>query len=265
MSLHSGGLERHRALDARVRAALRSDTRVTHALAYGSFVQGTADRFSDLEYWAFLHPQAGTFDVRSWLEALTPVQHFVVNEFGTPNAVVPGLLRIELHAVSNTQLADLRHWPGEHIFPDRMLIKDQDGQLLEQLEALEKKGLNPAREAQALLDRTLNWLTFGLNVLARGERIRALELLWWVRANLLRLACLQSGHTAFWLNPSRLAEQRLPPELLERYRRLTVDLDGLEQAYTEALAWTAHLSGALALTTPADLLAELRHAVQKGG
>ena len=64
------GLERHIALDSRLRAEMRRDGRVTHALGYGSFPQGKADRFSDLEYWLF-----------------------------------PGLLRVELHAVSNMQVA----------------------------------------------------------------------------------------------------------------------------------------------------------------
>lgn len=53
----------------------------------------------------------------------------MVNEFGTPNAVLSGLLRAGLHAVSNTQLEDVGRWPGEHVQPDQMLIKDQGGQL----------------------------------------------------------------------------------------------------------------------------------------
>ncbi|MFC4427694.1 hypothetical protein [Deinococcus navajonensis] len=98
-------LERHRALDARIRA----DNRITHALAYGSFVQGTADRHGDLECWAFLVPMAEPVDVRAWLEALTPVQHVVVNELGTPSASVPGRLRVELHMVSRSRLPEVGH------------------------------------------------------------------------------------------------------------------------------------------------------------
>ena len=37
-------------LDALIRAALQADERVQFALAYGSFTQGTGDRFSDVEY-----------------------------------------------------------------------------------------------------------------------------------------------------------------------------------------------------------------------
>ena len=56
-------LQGHAGLDARLRAAMHADERIMHALAYGSFTQGTADRFSDLEYWLFLAPRA-ELDVR---------------------------------------------------------------------------------------------------------------------------------------------------------------------------------------------------------
>lgn len=63
-----------------------------------------------------------------------------------------------------------------------MLIKDSDGQLARHLAVLAARRTDPAGEAQGILDRLLNWLAFGLNVLARGERIRAHELLGWVQA-----------------------------------------------------------------------------------
>lgn len=68
------------------------------------------------------------------------------------------------------------------------------------------------------------------------------------------MACLHAGHAAYWLSPSRLAEQRLPPGLLERYSRLTADLAGLDTAYAEALAWTEELAGTLTLRLPTALL-----------
>lgn len=251
-------LTRHEALDERLRAAIHRDRRITHALAYGSFTQGTADEFSDLEYWLYLSPErAAGFDVRAWLDVLTPLTHCVTNEFGTFGAVLPGLLRVELHAVPNTALADLRNWPGEHIFPARMLVKDTDGALRPLLDELAAKRSDPADEAQAVLDRTLNWLAFGLNVLARGERIRALELLWWVQGGLLGLARLQTGRTQHWLNPSRRAEQELDVETLARYTQITAGLDGLEPAYHSALTWTLELAAGLNLKVNAGLTADL--------
>lgn len=229
-------------LDRAIRAALRADGRVSHALAYGSFTQGTADGWSDLEYYAFL-PEVGGFDVRAWLEALAPVRHFVVNEFGTPNAVLDGLLRVELHAEPVSKLESVLSWPALHIFPERMLVKDTDGQLADLLARLTAKPPpQPADEAEQIFARLLNWLAFGLNVLSRGERIRAHELLIWVQGGLLRLARIAEQQTEHWLTASRCAEQELGAETLERCARLTGSLDELERLYAEAWAWTRELA-----------------------
>lgn len=254
--------ERHAALDARLRAAMRADNRITHALAYGSFTQGTANEFSDLEYWLYSGPDA-EFDVREWLGKLTPILHSVVNEFGTFNAILPGLLRVELHAVPDTRLSELEGWGNEHLFPERMLVKDTDGRLAAALHRLAAK-TPPDPQAQATLDRMLNWLAFGLNVLARGERIRALELLWWAQDGLLYLACLESGHTTYLLNPARLAERRLDAETLRRYAAVTGGVDDLEEVYARAVGWTLELAEHLGLTVNADLARELGERARVG-
>lgn len=256
-------LDRHIQLDARLRDAMRADSRITHALAYGSFTQGTADRFSDLEYWLYLAPDT-EFDAREWLGKLTPVLHGVVNEFGAFNAVLPGLLRMELHAVPNTRIAGLDDWGNEHLFPGRMLVKDSDGRLAAALQMLTAKP-PPRPEAQATLDRLLNWLAFGLNVLARGERIRAHGLLWWIQGGLLSLAALESGHAAYLLNPARLAERRLDAETLRRYTGVTGGVDDLEETYSAAVGWTLELAAGLNLTVKATLAAELRQWAGRSG
>lgn len=256
-------LDRHTQLDARLRDAMRADSRITHALAYGSFTQGTADRFSDLEYWLYLAPDTEV-DAREWLEKLTPVLHGVVNEFGAFNAVLPGLLRVELHAVPNTLLGDLESWGNEHLFPKRMLVKDSDGRLAAALEKLTAKPSSQP-EAQATLDRLLNWLAFGLNVLTRGERIRAHGLLWWIQGGLLKLAALESGQTDSLLNPARLAERRLDAETLRRYTGVTGGVDDLEQVYANAVAWTLELAESLGLTVNVELAGDLKDRARVGG
>lgn len=255
-------LNRQAKLDARLRDALRADERISHALAYGSFTQGTADGFSDLEYWLYLAPDAD-FDVCGWLETLTPVLHFVVNEFGTPTAILPGLLRVELHAVPNTRLAGLEDWGNEHLFPERMLVKDPDGRLRAALQKLAAKA-PPHPEAQATLERLLNWLAFGLNVLARGERIRAHGLLWWIQGGLLPLASVESGHTEYLLNPARLAERRLSADTLRRYAAITGSVDDLEAAYSEAVGWTLELAASLGLKVNPELAQDLRERARVG-
>lgn len=252
------------ALDERLRSALVAEARFSHVVAYGSVPQGTADAFSDLEYWAFLDPARGAaFDVRAWLSARLDVQHFVVNEFGTPTALLPGLRRVELHVAAQERLPEVEDWTPQHVHPERMLVKDPDGRLTRHLAVLAARRTDPAGEAQGLLDRLLNWLAFGLNVLARGERIRAHELLGWVQGGLLRLARLHAGRTAHWANASRRAEQELDAATLARYAGVTAGLDDLEAAYANAVAWTLDLAAALSLGWPAALAAGLRAATMQ--
>lgn len=255
MSLPAPVTPQQQALDRAIRAAIRADARITHALAYGSFTQGTADAFSDLEYSVFLpEGEVDRFDMRGWLEALVPVRHFVHNDFGTPNAILDGLLRVEVHAGPVSKLEAVLGWPAFHIFPDRMLVKDTDGRLADVLERLAAKARpDPVAETELILARLLNWLAFGLNVLARGERIRAHELLGWVQGGLLRLARLAEGQTKHWLTASRMAERELRPQTLERYARLTGRLDELEQLYAGAWAWTRDLTPALRLPLDREL------------
>ncbi|MDL2343232.1 hypothetical protein QOL99_03610 [Deinococcus sp. MIMF12] len=233
-----------RDLNRAIRAAILRDGRIGYALAYGSFTQGTADAFSDLEYYVFLSPaDLPGFGVRAWLEAVAPVRQFVVNDFGTPNAVMDGLIRVELHAEPDTALPGVEAWPNENMNPAAMLVKDRGGRLAAHLAALAaKEGPHPEAEAQLLHDRLLNWLVFGVNVLERGERVRALEVLGWVRGGLLRLARLAEGNTGHWLTASRRAEWELSAATLDRYARLTGRLDELETLYAEAWSWTQELT-----------------------
>lgn len=234
-------------LDQRLRQAILSDARVACALAYGSLTQGTGDRYSDLEYYLFV-PEALTprFEPEAFLARLTPVRHAVINDFGTPNFITDDLLRIELHVEPLERLSDILSWPGYHIDPGRMLVKDSGGRLAAVLDELARRGPpDPKDDAPLVLGRLLNWLAFGANVLARGERLRALELLGWIRGGVLRLARLAENHTEHWQTASRLAEQELIPEVLTRFAWLTGPLENLERQYAEAWCWTQELASAL--------------------
>ncbi|MFC3833810.1 MULTISPECIES: hypothetical protein [Deinococcus] len=248
------------ALDAHLRAELLADDRVTHAVAYGSVPQGTADAWSDVEYWAFLAPGTDA-EAATWLRDRLPVLHTLVNEFGTTVALLPGLRRVELHLVPQHRLPEVENWTPEHVNPARMLVKDTDGQLAAHLAALSARTPDPPGEAQMTLDRTLNWLILGLNVLARGERLRALEVLWWIQGGVLRLARLRSGHTQHWGNATRRAEWEVDTVTVGRSAQLTCDLDGLEPAYMAAVQWTLELAEALNLSVPPELATDLRQAV----
>jgi len=234
-------------LDRRLRQAIVSDARIVCALAYGSLTQGTGDRYSDLEYYLFVPGALSpALDPQAFLAALTPVRHAVINEFGTPNFITDDLLRIELHVEPLERLSNLLSWPGYTINPGRMLVKDSGGQLAGVLDELLRRGPpDPRKDAPLVLGRLLNWLAFGANVLARGERLRALELLGWVRGGVLRLARLAENHTEHWQTASRLAEQELSPDVLTRFARLTGPLEDLERQYAEAWCWTQELAAVL--------------------
>ena len=92
--------------------------------------------------------------------------------------------------------------------------------------------------------------------MSRGERLRALDALWWVQGGLWRLAALSAGLPP--QRPTRLAEAHWPPELLARAQRVSAGLGDLEGAYREAVAWTLTLAEELACPVHPTLAAELR-------
>ncbi|WP_425147519.1 hypothetical protein [Deinococcus sp.] len=237
-------------LAAGIRTALLLDGRVSHALAYGSRTQrpgghSLADEFSDLEYYVYTGA-VQSFNPHSWLEKVTPLLLYVVNPFGTPNAVTPELHRIELHVVSVSRMPDLLDWPNGHADPAAMLVKDTDGQLQALLQRFVSNPPFDPGPPQAVLDDLLNWLTFGSAVLRRGERLRALELLSWVRGGLIRL-CRFAEHTEQPRAVTRAAERHLSAVRLQRLSACSAGVDALEPAYRAALTLAAELAAALGL------------------
>ncbi|WP_216323140.1 hypothetical protein [Deinococcus aestuarii] len=240
------------ALDHRIRGALGSEPRLSHALAYGSRTQVDArglplgDRWSDLEYWAFL--RAGqTLDPFAFLGALVPVALAVVNPFGTPNVVTWDLTRVELHVVPVERLEEVAGWPNTGDDPGRMVLKDADGRLRE---ALARRAASlpfgaTLPEPQVEYDGVLQGLVFGSAVLARGEELRAWDQMFWVRAGLLRLARAASDAPQP-PNPARRAEGDLP-DRWHRALRATVSGVAAPQAYLRALELSGELAGALRL------------------
>ena len=248
-------------LDSLLRAAMQRDERVTHALAYGSRTQRRgrrplSDEFSDLEYYAYTRPGT-TVEPKVWLEAVTPLLLYTINPFGTPNAVTPELHRIELHVVENSHLPGVLGWPNSDADPAAMLVKDSGGQLRALLGAYASNPPFDPGTPQAVLDDLLNWLTFGSAVLRRGERLRALELLSWVQAGLIRLCRFAQG-TWQPRAAARLAETDLPPARLARLGTCTAGVGDLERAYRAALTLSTELSRELGLETHPELLSALR-------
>jgi lincosamide nucleotidyltransferase len=249
---------------ARVRQLCRQDDRVVGALMYGSFTKGEGDAFSDIEFYLYLDEVSySKVQPEEWVAQIAPVALYLTNEFGTGTAIFENLVRGEFHFERAEEMAQIRAWKQEAGFPpaEAMLIVDRTGELTEHLRYI--SGPEPDRgtadQVSLLWRRTLNWMLFGVNVLARGERARALQVLWWVQRSLLWFARLQEGSTVHWQTPSRNVEKDLAPETYARYIECTAGLRGadLERAYQAAWAWEKEMVQSLAVEYDIDPQAAL--------
>jgi lincosamide nucleotidyltransferase len=137
-----------------------------------------------------------------------------------------------------------------------MLLVDRTGELTDHLRAISGPGpeRGTAEQVTQLWQRYLNWMLFGTNVLARGERARALEILWWVQRHLLWFARLVEDTTVHWQTPSKNVEKDLSPGAYRRYLACTAGLGGtdLERAYRAAWVWGKEMIQVLAAERDLD-------------
>jgi lincosamide nucleotidyltransferase len=193
-------LEQHR-LIARVTELCAADPGLDAALMYGSFAQGTADAFSDIEFWLFF---TRVPDPVTWIAQVAAPIAVVVNESGTHVAFFPGLIRGEFHFATAAQIATVGEWPGRS---GATAITDRRGELATVLDTLPE---NPRPgDAAEICGRFANWLVLAHHVTQRGEHLRALDALAHAQRHLLWMARLAEDSTAHWLTPSRLAEREL--------------------------------------------------------
>lgn len=249
---------------ARVRQLCCEDEDVVAAMMYGSFTKGEGDSHSDIEFSIYVDDSAhDSFAPVSWVAKIAPVELYFVNEFGTGTAIFDNLVRGEFHferATDMAKLRELRHLGGFGE-AEAMLIHDRSGELLMHLRCM--SGPDPDRSTEENIARLwhnyLNWMLFGASVLARGERARALEILWYVHRYLLWFARLHEGATSHWLTPSKDAERDLSRSAYDRYVTCTATLRGreLERAYQAAWAWGQELARALSHESDVDLLEAL--------
>jgi lincosamide nucleotidyltransferase len=228
-------------LIARVVELCRADERFDAVLQYGSFVQGSGDEHSDIEFWLF---SRADIDAARWCARIAPITHHVRNEFGADVVFFEGLARGEFHFASD--IAQVAEWPARGADVDRMIVVDRTGALRTALETVPSAPALP--DAEEVCGRFANWLVLAHHVAARGEALRTADALWHVHRHLLWMARLVESSTEHWLTPSRLAEQELSASIRSRI-----------DATSPAAAWRSGRALWLELgcPVPAALFAEL--------
>ncbi len=246
-------MEEQLAIIAGVRAQCATDDRVTAAWMYGSFAIGEADQYSDVEFLIYVRDEAlPNFDPPAWLAQVSPVALYLRNEYGVGTALFANTVRGEFHFEPHSTMDSLVAFGQQAGFPpiEQMLIVDKTGALEPLLAQISGPGPERATrsESQRLVECSQNWLLMGLNVLARGERVRALELLGTVHRYLLQMARQAECSLRHYATPARRAEQELSADALARFAGCTASLRGdeLERAYASVWRWMSEMDVTLA-------------------
>lgn len=236
------------------------DERVVAAMLYGSFPQQEADEYSDIDCVLFFEDaRLPEVDEEAWVAQIGPVDLFYVNEFGNRVAIFANLVRAEFHFDPASKMPVVETWRGMGSFPtvEAALLVDRSGRLAGHLQQL----VDPPPERDTPDDvlfvchSFLNWMLFGMNVLARGERARALELLTTVHDTLLRMARLEEGSTRHWISPTKALESELSPEAYAQFAACTATVEeaSLKSAYAAAWRWGRRLMPAITAGHNVDL------------
>ncbi len=253
----------------KVRKKSRNDQSIVAAMMYGSFTQHSGDQYSDIEFYIFIRDELlDQFVSSEWIAGIAPFYIHFTNEFGSEVVIFKNLIRGEFHFLPEQKmdLIDSFKYVGYFPDPDSMLIYDSNGKLKLHLDFL-KEGAGPDRTTvkniESVWHNLLNNLLFGMNVLKRGERARALELLWYVQRYLLQLARINEGKTERWVNPTKNLENDIQPETYQKYCPCTTKLAeaDLYEAYLKALclgeALMQQLEQIYGVNVQRDLVAKL--------
>jgi lincosamide nucleotidyltransferase B/F len=238
----------------RVRQLCHQDERISVALMYGSFTRGQADEYSDIEFYIFIRDSDyDAFKPVDWVRQISPLGIYFVNQIGFGVAIFENLIRGEFGFQKMSQLPILRTFKQIVNFDDMssMVILDRTGELQEHLNFLTDPG--PSRASREsiifLYHNFLNSILSGINVLARGERARALDTLEFVQKFLLWLVRIQEDKLLYAETRAyKNIEKDIPGPVYARYIECTGSLHGhsLECAYGAAWLWSKELIDDLA-------------------
>lgn len=252
----------------RFREACHQDERVIGTLMFGSFTIGEGDAFSDIEFAVFIRDDSfERFEQRSWLDAVSPVAAYFLDDFGHHTALFQNGVRGEFHFNRASDLPVIASWRGYGWFPslDAAVVLDRSGELSHHARAL--VGGPPERGGASLVAdlalNLVNLMLLGANLLNRGEFARAWALLGKAHDNLLKLVRLYEGATDHWPTPSRALENDLTDAAYERYVACTASArpGPLCTAYCESWTWSRELfkivAGPLNVELPATVIARV--------
>ena len=232
----------------RFREACHEDARIVAALMFGSFAIGEGDAFSDIEFAVFIQDGSfESFEQRSWLDAVSPVAAYFLDDFGHHTALFENGIRGEFHFMPKSDIPIISTWQGYGWFPslDAAVLLDRSGELSQYASTL--VGGPPIREGAPLVEglalNLISLMLFGANLLNRGEYARAWALLSKAHENLLKLVRLHEGSTDHWPTPSRALEKDLSAVAYNRYLACTASAESraLCAAYCESWKWSLEL------------------------
>lgn len=235
------------------RERCHQDIRIASALMFGSFATGEGDPFSDIEFAVFIRDDSfDGFDQRSWLDAVSPVAAYFLDDFGHHTALFENGVRGEFHFMRASEQSVVAGWQGYGWFPtlEAAVLLDREGELSQYAWLL--VGGPPKREGAELINglvlNLINLMLFGANLLNRGEYARAWALLGRAHENLLKLVRLYEGKTDHWSTPSRALETDLSDAAYHRYLSCTASAERapLCSAYRESWRWGIELIEAVA-------------------
>ncbi len=243
------------AMIERTRRVCLEDERLVAAMMYGSFAQGTADEYSDIEFILFFRDEElEGLDQEEWVSRISPVWLYFVNEYGNGTVLFENLVRGEFHFDGASEIETVVGGPMRDAdwlpYLKGTLVLDRTGVLTRRLRKI--VGPPPERDtpgqARFVCDCFVNWLVFGSNLFARGELARSLDLLGLVQDRLLQMVRVLEGATLYWVNPSKFLEREISAASYARYAACTASLDEdeLREAYLSAWEWGRELISALA-------------------
>lgn len=239
---------------ARTRSLCQQDQRIVAALQYGSFAVGEGDAFSDIEFALFFADDTlPMLDQTAWVAQIAPLALFFPDDNGHTTAIFTNLIRGEFHFMAAAAIPTVAQWRGNAWFPsaEAAILIDRTGALATALTDL--IGRPPIRDTPAIAEQRIfsfaNWMLFGMQVFARGELARALEILSIAQRNLLWMARLVEHTSDHWPTPSKQLEHDLSAQAYLRYQSCTAPLQRqlLGQAYINAWLWGRELSSTLAV------------------